>query len=171
MKIVFAYMIFFTTAGFANIPYQEITDTSHLTILSPSLQKRSYGKILLKNGIKAYLISDPEAEQSACAVAIHAGSWDDPKSHPGTAHLLEHMLFLGTEKYPTSNGFSSFLSDHNGLHNAYTAPNLTVYLISVYTSHFDEGLDRFADFFTSPLLKQELIASELVKDSNCMTNA
>jgi len=42
------------------------------------------------------------------------GSWADPPEFQGLAHFLEHMLFMGTEKYPDEDDYSSFLSQHGG---------------------------------------------------------
>lgn len=36
----------------------------------------------------------------------------DPAELPGLAHFCEHMLFLGTEKYPVENEYPRFLSEH-----------------------------------------------------------
>ena len=44
----------------------------------------------------------------------------------GIAHFLEHMLFMGTEKYPDENEYSKFLAAHGGSSNAYTAAEDTV---------------------------------------------
>lgn len=48
------------------------------------------------------------------------------------AHFLEHMLFMGTEKYPIENAYSSFLSSHGGMSNAYTGK----YNCSIYICHY-----------------------------------
>ncbi len=38
----------------------------------------------------------------------------DPDDFPGLAHFCEHMLFLGTERYPGENDYTSYLSEHGG---------------------------------------------------------
>ena len=40
------------------------------------------------------------------------GHMCDPKELPGLAHFCEHMLFLGTEKFPVENEYPRFLSEH-----------------------------------------------------------
>lgn len=61
-----------------------------------------YRAIKLANEMKCVIISDPETEKSAAVMNVASGSLEDPKSFPGLAHFLEHMLFLGSEKYPKS---------------------------------------------------------------------
>lgn len=47
--------------------------------------------------------------QAAAALCVKVGSFSDPKELPGLAHLLEHMVFMGSEKYPTENDFDAFI--------------------------------------------------------------
>jgi insulysin len=58
------------------------------------------------------------------------------------AHFLEHMLFLGTAKYPDENSYSSYLSAHGGTSNAYTAKEQTNYYFDVQHQHLVGALDR-----------------------------
>ena len=55
-----------------------------------------------------------------CSVAVNAGSLNDPNDRNGLAHFLEHMIFMGSEKYPDEGGYSEFLSANGGYCNAYT---------------------------------------------------
>jgi len=43
---------------------------------------------------------------------VHVGACSDPVEVPGLAHFCEHMLFLGTERYPEEDSFSKFLSSN-----------------------------------------------------------
>jgi secreted Zn-dependent insulinase-like peptidase len=54
------------------------------------------------------LISDPDAGDAAAALDVGMGSMADPEAHQGLAHFLEHMLFLGSEKYPGDNEYSEW---------------------------------------------------------------
>lgn len=73
-------------------------------IKSPE-DKREYRGLLLKNGLKILLISDPKTDRSAAAMDVNVGHLQDPWELPGLAHFCEHMLFLGTEKYPIENEY------------------------------------------------------------------
>lgn len=65
----------------------------------------------------------------AVAMAVGVGSFDETPGHEphGLAHLLEHMLFMGSQKYPTENAYDDHLSKHGGFSNAYTDTECTVY--------------------------------------------
>lgn len=162
MKLVFWSALLSVSSLLGDATLETIKDISGLTIKTPSLQNWEQGKFRLSNGMDVYVIADPDAEQAACALSVRAGSWQDPEEFPGLAHLLEHMLFMGTEKYPKTNGFWNFLSDHSGTANACTWPEKTLYMFSIDADHFSEGLDRFSEFFIAPRLDPSCIAAELL---------
>lgn len=120
---------------------------------------RKYKSIILSNQITCILISDPETETSAASMNVHIGSILE--SIPGLAHYLEHMLFMGTSKYPEENSFSTFLSENAGESNAFTDHEDTNFYFKVSPDQFAEALSRFSQFFISPLFQQESLSREL----------
>lgn len=130
---------------------EQIEDRSGLTIATPSLKERQVRKLCLENQLKVLLISDPGSSQSGAALAVNVGSWDDPQPRPGMAHFVEHLLFLGTEKYPEEEGYTRYLDEHGGQRNAFTMADRTVYMFAVNNNGFGEALDRFGQFFIAPL--------------------
>ena len=64
----------------------------------------------------------------------------------------EHMLFYASEKYPTEDEYNKFVSEHGGGTNAFTAAEHTNYHFHVNWDHLPEALDRFSQFFLSPLI-------------------
>ena len=74
-------------------------------IITSAADSRLYRYGALANNIQYLLISDPEADKSAASVDVSAGSLEDPQNRPGLAHFCEHMLFMGTEKFPKENEF------------------------------------------------------------------
>lgn len=60
-------------------------------------------------------------------MSVNVGHMDDPTDRAGLAHFLEHMLFLGTEKYPNCEEYRTYLSKHGGSSNAYTSALETNY--------------------------------------------
>lgn len=131
--------------------YAVIENEAKLPILTPSLDSQKILKLKLKNGLEAYLISDPGTDTSAAGIAVNAGSWSNPVDYPGLAHFLEHMLFLGTKKYPNESEFQRFIDNHGGKENAFTANDRTVFSFTIDNDAFPEALDRFAQFFIAPL--------------------
>ncbi|KAL8568009.1 hypothetical protein ACOMHN_029184 [Nucella lapillus] len=112
---------------------------------------RQYRGLELKNGMKVLIVSDKDTDKSAAGMDVHIGSMKDPRDIPGLAHFCEHMLFLGTEKYPEENAYSKYLSEHGGSSNAFTSLEHTNYYFDVSPEGLSGALDRFAQFFLCPL--------------------
>lgn len=140
--------------------YEVVIDRCGLAIDTPALAKREILKLRLENGLEALLISDPETNESGAALAVGVGSWDDPEDRPGMAHFVEHLLFLGTEKYPEEEGYSRYLDEHGGSRNAFTMADRTVYSFSVNNDGFLAAMDRFGQFFISPLFNPSGVERE-----------
>ncbi|XP_077189880.1 nardilysin [Paroedura picta] len=100
-------------------------------------------------------------KQSAAALCVGIGSFCDPEDLPGLAHFLEHMVFMGSSKYPDENGFDAFLKKHGGSDNASTDCERTVFQFDVQRKYFKEALDRWAQFFIHPLMIQDAIDREV----------
>lgn len=100
-------------------------------------------------------------KMAAAALCVGVGSFHEPDNLQGLAHFLEHMVFMGSEKYPRENYFDSFLNKHGGSDNAYTECEKTVYKMEVHQKHLHRALDIFANFFVSPLIKKESMEREL----------
>jgi len=121
---------------------------------------RDYRVITLDNGLQALLVSDPDADKAAASMNVRVGSAQDPDDLQGLAHFLEHMLFLGTEPYPQSDAYQQYISDNAGSHNAFTAQQDTNYFFDIEPSALPGALDRFSEFFLSPLFNADHLESE-----------
>ncbi|KAL6663337.1 metalloprotease [Candidozyma auris] len=134
--------------------YTILADDS--AIEKPLLDDRSYRFIKLdSNDLHVLLISDPTTDRSAASLDVHVGSFADKEyTIPGLAHFCEHLLFMGTGKYPEENEYSSYLSKHSGHSNAYTAAEHTNYFFEVSSDYLEGALDRFAQFFIDPLFSK-----------------
>mmetsp|Transcript_23631 Transcript_23631/g.37719 ORF Transcript_23631/g.37719 Transcript_23631/m.37719 type:complete len:1069 (+) Transcript_23631:271-3477(+) len=123
---------------------------------------RSYRPVTLGNKLEVLLVSDPKTDKAAAAMDVYVGHFSDPHDVPGLAHFLEHMLFLGTEKYPDENSYSAFLNEHGGSSNASTDMENTNYYFNVGYDHLERALDMFAQFFVCPLFTPGATDRELI---------
>ncbi|XP_022253443.1 insulin-degrading enzyme-like, partial [Limulus polyphemus] len=145
------------------MPEPNVTNISHVVdnIIKSEEDKISYRGLELTNGMKILLISDPTTEKSAAALDVHIGHMSDPWHIPGLAHFCEHMLFLGTEKYPSENEFSGFLNQHGGNDNAFTSTQHTNFYFDVAPEFLQGALDRFSQFFVGPLFTESATCREV----------
>lgn len=126
---------------------------------SPS-DDRFYRYLSLDNGLRVLLISDPNTDKSAASMNVNVGSFHNPEDREGLAHFLEHMLFLGTDKYPEAGAYQKFIGEHGGQHNAYTSMEDTNYFFDVEAKHFSAALDRFSRFFIAPRFDKAYVDRE-----------
>ena len=102
-----------------------------IQINQSSIDQRDYRFLKLDNGLKVLLISDPQTDLAAASLSVHVGQFLDPKDRQGLAHFLEHMLFLGTEKYPVEGEYKKFITGNGGGTNASTSQEKTTYFFRV----------------------------------------
>jgi len=121
---------------------------------------KHYQPITLDNGLRVLLVQNDETQKSAAALAVNVGHFSDPNDRQGLAHFLEHMLFLGTEKYPDGSEYQKFITGYGGSNNAWTATEHTCFFFDIHHQHFGAALDRFSQFFIAPLLSEEFVNKE-----------
>lgn len=153
----------------------------------PQLDDRSYRIITLQNQLEVLLIHEAGTDKASAALDVNVGSFSDAPDMPGIAHAVEHLLFMGTEKYPEENAYNQYLTKHGGYSNAFTAATSTNYYFELSypastptnskaatpnTSQInlpeskDESplwgaLDRFGQFFIGPLFLEDTVDREL----------
>ncbi|OQS55396.1 ptrA [Ecytonucleospora hepatopenaei] len=130
-------------------------------ILTGEADATQYKHFILDNGVKVVLASNKDFDKGAIAVSMGIGSMEDPWETNGLSHFLEHMLFMGSEKYPSENAFMEFVAKNGGYTNAYTAGELTCYYCDAEKTKLKELVDLLSGFFTCPLLKKEGVEREL----------
>ncbi|WP_436405006.1 insulinase family protein [Pantoea rodasii] len=77
-------------------------------------------QLRLANGLKCHLHHQPDARDAAALVRVQAGSLDEPDRWPGLAHLLEHLLFCGSERFKDSDRLMPWVQQQGGQVNATT---------------------------------------------------
>ncbi|WP_238946712.1 insulinase family protein [Seongchinamella unica] len=128
-------------------------------VQSPN-DEREYRLLTLDNEMQVLLISDPDTPKAAASLDVHVGSGDNPPDRGGLAHFLEHMLFLGTDKYPDAAEYEEFVTEHGGNRNAFTSFEHTNYFFDINAPYLPEALDRFAQFFIAPRFDAEYVDRE-----------
>ena len=136
------------------------SELNHTVIKSPN-DKNVYYLDLLPNGLKYIVISYPELDRSAVGLDVYVGASDDPREYQGLSHCLEHLLFLGSQKYPEATYFDNFLNNNSGTSNANTSTDSTNFHYDISNEALEESIKIFSEFFKSPLFSKEYIDKEL----------
>jgi len=125
LRILFLFLMFTQLAGAANSD----ADTH---------------EFMLNNGLKLIVREDHRAPTVAHMVWYRAGSMDEVNGRTGVAHVLEHMMFKGTEKVKAGE-FSRLVAAVGGRENAFTSRDYTAYFQQVEKSKLDEVIKLEAD--------------------------
>ncbi|MEM7195385.1 MAG: insulinase family protein [Pseudomonadota bacterium] len=118
--------------------------------LKSSTDDKDYRYFELDNSLRVLIVSDPESDRAGASLDVHVGNGSDPEGWQGLAHFLEHMLFLGTGKYPEAGEYQKYINAHGGSNNAYTSFDHTNYFFSINPAQLEPALDRFSRFFIDP---------------------
>lgn len=129
-------------------------------IIKSPYDTRDYAVTKLNNGLSSLFVSDTTTTTSHVAIIVNTGCLMDGDVC-GLAHFLEHMLFMGTEKYPDVADYMSYITSHGGNTNAFTTSVNTCYFFSIDSEYLEGAIDRMAQFFISPLFKENTVSKEI----------
>lgn len=99
---------------------------------------------ILSNGMKVLLVEVPKAPVATVQVWYKVGSRNEVMGRAGLSHMLEHMMFKGTAKYPKGS-FSRIVRKNGGIDNAFTSQDFTVYFENVAADRVGLALELEAD--------------------------
>ncbi|MGV6396650.1 pyrroloquinoline quinone biosynthesis protein PqqF, partial [Pseudomonas caspiana] len=125
--------------------------------------------LTLANGLNVVLCHTPRFKRCAASLRVAAGSHDVPAAWPGLAHFLEHLFFLGTERFAEDEKLMSFVQRHGGQINASTRERTTDFFFELPPASFAQGLERLCDMLSHPrmtlaeqLREREVLHAEFI---------
>jgi zinc protease len=101
-------------------------------------------EFVLANGMKVLLIEVPKAPVATVQVWYKVGSRNEVMGRAGLSHMLEHMMFKGTTKYPKG-AFSRLIRKNGGMDNAFTSQDFTAYFENLAADRVELALELEAD--------------------------
>jgi predicted Zn-dependent peptidase len=120
-----------------------------------------YQKLKLKNGLPVILVPKKESQSVAVFLIYKVGSrYEKNKSIYGASHFIEHLMFKGTKKRPSTLAISKELDGIGADFNAYTAKDHTAYHIKANAENLDLACDILADMLNNSLFASKEIAKE-----------
>ncbi len=128
-----------------------------------------YSKTILPNGIRLLTIPMPSTSAATVLVLVKAGSRYEPEKIAGISHFLEHMMFQGTKKRPSSKELTEILDGVGAEYNAYTHKDHTGYYVKADGARLDLALDFLSDvlansrFTPSDINREKTVIIEEIK--------
>lgn len=116
-------------------------------------------RLILDNGMRVLLLPQEDTRVFTLDVWVQAGSRYENGYHGGISHLMEHMLFKGTERR-TSRDISLAMDAVGGVMNAYTGQEATRYYIQTLGEYADAALDLLSDMLLHTTIPERELALE-----------
>lgn len=117
-------------------------------------------KTKLKNGLRILTIPMKETQTATVMIAVGVGSRYETEKEAGLSHFIEHMMFKGTQKRPTTLDISEELDAIGGEFNAFTSKDKTFYYAKADGKKLDIALDVVADMYLHSKIDAEEIERE-----------
>ncbi|MDO9007547.1 MAG: pitrilysin family protein [Thiobacillus sp.] len=116
--------------------------------------------VTLDNGMRVIVQEDHRAPVMVSQVWYRAGSMDEFNGTTGVAHVLEHMMFKGTQAVPPGE-FSKKIAAAGGRENAFTSRDHTAYFQQMQKDRLELAMQLEADRMTNLVISDELFAKEI----------
>jgi predicted Zn-dependent peptidase len=119
-----------------------------------------YQRTVLGNGLRILTAAMPQTHSVSVSLYVGAGSRYERESEAGVSHFVEHLLFKGTDKYPTAKDVAEAIDGVGGVLNGGTDREYTVYYIKVARPHMDLALDVLFELARHPLMDPKEMEKE-----------
>lgn len=123
-------------------------------------EKSGVTEAMLDNGMKILIKQDHRAPVVVAQVWYRIGSSYEPDGITGVSHVLEHMMFKGTNKYPKGE-FNRIIAENGGKDNAFTGRDYTAYFQTLEKSRLAVSMELESDRMQGMLLDKDEFAKEL----------
>ena len=119
----------------------------------------------LDNGLKVIIKEDHRAPVAMTQIWYSVGSTDEPENKGGISHLLEHMMFKGTQKVSGAD-FDRLIAKFGGDHNAFTSYDYTGYYEMFPVNRLELALELEADRMTNLRFDSDEFVEEFQQERN-----
>lgn len=119
-----------------------------------------YHVTTLRNGVQLVLAPRQETKAATILILYHVGSRFEPKALNGSSHFIEHLMFKGTKKRPTTLSISKELDGVGAEYNAFTAKDHTGYYIKLAADDIPLAVDILEDMLSHSLFQPKEIDRE-----------
>jgi predicted Zn-dependent peptidase len=119
-----------------------------------------FHKDTLSNGLTVVRVPMDGVKSLTVLALVKVGSRYEDDKVSGISHFLEHMVFKGTEKYPTAHDIASAVDAIGAEFNAFTSKEYTGYYVKSASKDVEVALDVVSDMLLTPQLREEDLERE-----------
>jgi predicted Zn-dependent peptidase len=127
------------------------------------------GRTLLPNGMRVVVVETPHLHSATVCLYVRAGSRYEGRETNGLSHFLEHMLFRGSSRYPSSFALNRAIEELGGTLYAETGRDYSLYQIALHPRYVERGMEILGDLFGAPELRdieleRKIVVEEILED-------
>jgi len=127
---------------------------------SPEILPNMVHEKVLKNGLKVLVKEDRRAPVMVSQIWYKVGASYEYDGITGLSHVLEHMMFQGTDKLEPGE-FSKIIAANGGRENAFTGADYTAYFQTMEASRLEVSMKLEADRMQNLKLQEKEFVKEL----------
>jgi predicted Zn-dependent peptidase len=133
-------------------------------VLDPAVETTT-----LDNGLAVTTVALPHLHTAVCALFVKVGARFEAAEDNGLSHFVEHMLFRGTERYPSSLALNTAIERLGSTLHAETGRDYTLFQLALEPDHVPAAIDLLGELLSRPRfseieLERELILEEINED-------
>ena len=132
---------------------------AHRSAVVADKLQATYRKTILPNNIRVVSEEIPHVRSVSVGVWVNVGSRDEEEKTSGISHLIEHMVFKGTEKRSVRE-IAQSIESVGGYLNAFTSKEHTCYYARVLDEHTELAIDVISDMILRPLFPEKELEKE-----------
>jgi len=124
---------------------------------------------VLANGLRVVTVETPHLHTASVGLYVRTGSRYETPANNGLSHFVEHMLFRGSARYPSSYALNSAFEDRCGMLCGETGRDYALYQVQPKPADLPVVLEIFGDLFSAPLfididLERAIVLEEILDD-------
>jgi predicted Zn-dependent peptidase len=134
-----------------------------MTIQPSSLSSHSVAAVqrfTLPNGLRVWIEPRPQTESVTVLAVLRAGSRYETLANNGISHFVEHMVFDGTEKWPTEEEVMDVITHRGGEWNGWTGEETTTYFVQLAQRHVEVAFDWLSQVVFHPIFPPDKVDKE-----------
>src|SRR5512135_2486740 len=117
-------------------------------------------RFILPNDLRVWIEPRPESESVTALLVVRVGARYETHANNGISHFVEHMVFDGTEKWPTEEAVADVITHRGGHWNGWTDEETTTYFVQLAQHDFDLALDWLSQVVFHPTFPEEKVDKE-----------
>lgn len=114
----------------------------------------------MPNGIRVLVSRMPYVQSVSTVIMVRTGSRYESAHEAGMSHLIEHMVFKGTQHFPTARLISEAIEGFGGDCNGGTTKEITDFSVKIGKHHFADAITVLADLIRAPIFAAQEFEKE-----------